>query len=132
MEKIHALHDKEINPNARGFKSLFSKILIFVGVPVILAFLTVSFVLLTIVDSTVTNLTEHELSARSQAAANDINAYFGKYYDITEQLSHNSAVQALFGELVRGVIIEDAEGLKPVMDTMKNIQAASGDSIMAV
>lgn len=120
------------NLSSKGLKTLLLRILIYVGVPVIISYLVVSIVLMNIVSATVSRLTTNELSARSQAAANDINAYFGKYFNITEQLSYNSQTQALFGELVPGVIIEKYQGLKPVKETMENIQAASGDAIMAV
>lgn len=116
----------------RGFKKLLSKILIFVGGPVIISYLVVGIILMNLVSTAVTGLTTNVLSADSQSAAHEINAYFGKYIDITEQLSYNNQVQELFGELVPGVIIEEHEDLIPIKETMENIQAAYGDTIQAV
>ncbi|WP_250227722.1 methyl-accepting chemotaxis protein [Anaeropeptidivorans aminofermentans] len=131
FKKLKA-NKQDPNLSSKGLKTLLLRILIYVGVPVIISYLVVSVVLMNIVSTTVSRLTTNELSAKSQAVANDINAYFGKYFDITEQLSYNSQAQTLFGELVPGVIIEEYEGVKPVKETMENIQAASGDTIMAV
>lgn len=121
-----------LSRSKKGLKTLLSKILIFVGGPVIISYLVVGIILMNLVNTAVTDLTTNVLSADSQSAAHEINAYFGKYVDITEQLSYNSHVQALFGELVPGVMIEEHEGLIPVKETMENIQVAYGDTIQAV
>ena len=125
-DKQHASQPK------KGFKTLLSKILLFVGGPVILSYVIVGIILMNLVSTAVTGLTTNELTAKSQSAANEINAYFEKYYGITEQLSYNSQVKALLDNVVPGIIIEQHESLKPVKKTMENIQAANGDTILAV
>ncbi len=118
--------------SVRGVKSLLSKILIFVGGPVIISYVIVGAIVLSLVSTAVADLTTNELSAESRSAAHEINGYFGKYYDITEQLSYNNQVRALFDEVTPGVIMEQHERMVPVGQTMKNIHAANEDAIMAV
>ncbi|MEM5780983.1 MAG: hypothetical protein AAGU02_07530, partial [Lawsonibacter sp.] len=123
LKQKEATQKRRTNLSAKGFKTLSSRILTFVGGPVILAFLAVSFVMLTLVSATVTDLTANELSAESESAAHEINGFFRKYYDLTEQLSYNSGVRALFDDVMPGVILEQQEGLPPIKKTMENIQA---------
>lgn len=132
MYKRAKRNKQSLNLSERGLKTLLSKILIFVGGPVIISYLVVGIIMMSLISAAVTELTTNKLSADSQSAAHEINAYFGKYIDITEQLSYNSQVQALFGELVTGVIIEEHEGLIPIKETMENIQSAYEDTIQAV
>jgi len=132
MFKRFGARRQSLSKSAKGLKTLLSKILIVVGGPVIISYLVIGIILMNLVSAAVTDLTTNELSAKSQAAANDINTYFRKYFDITEQLSYNSQAKALFDAVVPGVIIEKHESLIPVKKTMENIQAANEDAVLAV
>ncbi len=132
MFKKNETKNQHASQSKKGVKTLLSKILLFVGGPVILSYVVVGVILMNLVSTAVTELTTNELTAKSQSAAHEINVYFEKYFGITEQLSYNSEVRALFGNVVPGIIIEQHEGLSPVKKTMENIQTANGDAILAV
>ena len=68
-------------------KSQVTKILLFIGGPIALTYLIVALVTLTTVNRSITDLTTNELTAKSQAAAHEINTTLATYLDITEQIS---------------------------------------------
>ncbi len=117
---------EKANLSGKGFKSLSSKILMFVGGPVILAFLAVSFILLTLVSATVTGLTTNELSAKSQAASYDINNYFERHLEIAKALASSTEVEELFTSVGPGMWVIEYEGFPAIKRTLGNIQSANG------
>ncbi|MFT4005765.1 MAG: methyl-accepting chemotaxis protein [Lacrimispora sp.] len=125
---------KEINLNssAKGFGSLFGKIMTFIGGSVVLSFLVVGIIITVLAGTTVIRLTNNELSARSQAASNEIAAYFQRYYEIANQLALNSQVDELFADLGPGMSFDQVESFAGARKTIENIQALNSDSLVSI
>lgn len=128
----HKGNTGEENLSGRGFKTLSSKILTWVGGPVVIAFLAVTFILLTQVSASVTHLTTNELSAQSLAASYDINNYFDRHMEIVKTIANNNDLESLFTEVTPGVKISEHKDFTTIRRTLANILDANTDSIMAV
>lgn len=123
---------KKKDSSAKGFKSLFTRILAFIGGPVVVAFLLVSFILLTLISSNVTKLTTNELSARSLAASYDINNYFERHLEIVKTLAGNSEMEVMFTDVHPGMKIDEFSNFPSIKHTMENIFNANTSSVMSV
>ncbi|MFT3983872.1 MAG: methyl-accepting chemotaxis protein [Lachnospiraceae bacterium] len=117
---------------AGEFKTLFSKILITIGGSVILSYLVVGVIIVGIVISSVTRLSESELSAQSLAASNEIEGYFARYQEITEQLSLNTQMEQLFTGVMPGKNIDQTDGYTAAFETLVNVQKANTDTVLFV
>ncbi|WP_099467095.1 methyl-accepting chemotaxis protein [Konateibacter massiliensis] len=117
---------------AEGFSSLFTKILTYIGVPMVIAFLIVGIIVTILVGNTVVRLTDNELSAQSQAAANEIESYFSRYYEIADQFSMNNQVVEYFTDLKPGMDLEQVDAYESLRQTLKNAHAANNDTVLAV
>ncbi|WP_367566474.1 methyl-accepting chemotaxis protein [Lacrimispora sp.] len=115
----------------RGFKTLFSKILVFVGVPIIFTYIIVGTIITSLVGFTVTRLTNNELRSESLAASNEIQKYLEKFHEITLQMSMNSQLVELFGYVNKEHSLSQAKDFQQIKQTMENIQKANPDSILA-
>ena len=124
--------EQRTSTTTRGLKKLSAKILIFVGTPVITAFIMVSLILLNAVSNTITNLTRNELSASSKAASHEINGYFEKHLEIVRTLSTHVEIEALFKEVQPGIKINEYANFLQVKKTLENVQAANNNSVLAV
>ncbi|WP_250227726.1 methyl-accepting chemotaxis protein [Anaeropeptidivorans aminofermentans] len=123
---------KKSGSYSKGFKSLFTRILTFVGLPVVITFLLVSFVLLSLVNNAVTRLTTNELSAKSLAASYSINNYFEKHLEIVKTLAGNSELETLFTSVKPGIKIGDYDNFPQIKSTLENVQNANPESVMSV
>jgi hypothetical protein len=61
-------------------RNLAAKILLFIGLPVIIIFLLLSFMILQPVKQSVSQLTTNELTTKSQYASNQIESFFCQIY----------------------------------------------------
>ena len=124
--------ETNLNSSAKGFRSLFGKIMTFIGGSVVLSFLVVGIIITVLAGTTVIRLTNNELSARSQAASNEIAAYFQRYYEIANQLALNSQVDELFADLGPGMSFDQVESFAGARQTIENIQALNSDSLVSI
>lgn len=124
--------NKKPKKQAGEFRTLFAKILTTIGGPVILSYLIVGIIIVGIVVASVTRLSENELSAQSLAASNEVEGYFARYQEITEQLSLNTQMEMLFTEVTPGKNIDQAGNFKAAYETLINIEEANSDSILSV
>lgn len=124
--------ETNLHSSAKGFHSLFGKIMTFIGGPVVLSFLVVGIIITGLAGSTVVRLTNNELSAQSQAASNEIAAYFQRYYEIANQLALNSQVDQLFADLGPGMSFDQVESLAGARKTIENIQALNSDTLVSI
>ncbi len=115
----------------RGFKTLFSKILVFVGGPIILAYLIVGIIIINMVGTTVTRLTNNELRSESLAASKEIQAYLERFYEISIQISMNSQIEGLFEEIGEGSNIRQAKDYQQTKNTLENIQKTNSESVLS-
>lgn len=124
--------DAGLPPSAKGFHSLFTKIMTLIGGPVVLSYLIVGFIITGLVGTTVIRLTNKALSAQSQAASNEIAAYFQRYYEIASQLALNSQVDQLFADLGPGMSFDQVESFAGARQTIENIQALNSDTLVSI
>ncbi|MDU6266340.1 MAG: hypothetical protein E6600_17740 [Anaerocolumna aminovalerica] len=127
-----ASQSQALNTSIRGFKTLLTKILVFIGGPVIISYLAVSVILLSIVSNSIERITINELSGKSQAAANEINGSFEKMYETAKQLSMNSQIEELFRDVRPGMRLNQYENFLPVKHTLEKVQKSSSNSILNI
>lgn len=123
---------KTLSKKNKRSQTLLSRILTSVGGSVILSYLIVSTIIISVVIFSVSKITESELSAQSMAASNEVENYFARYQEITVQMALNTQTEKLFTEVTPGKKINMALTFHPILDTMKNIMKANGDSLLDV
>lgn len=111
-------------------KSLTTKILISIGIPVAITYCIVAGVILNLVNQSVTGLTESELSARSQAAANEIGGIFSGYMDVAEQMAANTQFSKLISETTGELNLMDMPAFNNAEATLVNIQKTDPENIL--
>ena len=124
--------ETNLHSSSKGFHSLYDKIMVYIGGPVVLSFLAVGIIITGLAGTTVVRLTNNELSAQSQAASNEIAAYFQRYYEIANQLALNSQVDELFADLGPGMSFDQVESFAGARQTIENIQALNSDSLVSI
>ena len=125
--------NKENQPdNAANFqkKSLVTKILLFIGIPFAVILCLVGVITVTTVDKSVTGITENELVARSQAAANDINASLEVYIQATVNMAANTQFENICKATGPGQNMMESPGYPEFLRTMKNVAAQDPENIM--
>ncbi len=113
--QIKQLWEKKIK-----FRSLRSKILILIGIPLAIAYLIASLLILRSVNTTVSSLTNNELTAQSQAASNQIDGCFQIFAQIATQVAANEQIRDIVENTRSGMDVTDAESFQQTMDTLVN------------
>lgn len=111
-------------------KSLVTKILLFIGIPIVIIYCAVGGIILNTVNQSVTSLTEKELSAKSQAAANEISGIFENYEETAEQMSANTQFENLIKSTVPGSDLMNMPGFADAEKTLINIQKTDPENIL--
>lgn len=124
--------NKEKSGRPRGFRTLTAKLLVSIGSVVTLVCVLAGIVIMSLVRTSISRLTSGELSAESQAAAKEIEGYFGRYYEISRQMAMSSQTEALIGDVRPGDQFREYQGLAPIVRTLQNIKKADSGSIMAL
>lgn len=115
-----------------GLKSLLGKILLFIGIPVILSYCIVGIILLNLVRVNVEEMTERELSAKSQIAAKEIEGYFNKYRDKAEQLADSVQLEKFFSNVKPGTKITSPQEFEDIKQTLINTNDSDQESIVSI
>jgi methyl-accepting chemotaxis protein len=102
MKKTQKMQKKQMN--------LLTRILIFIGIPIIIIYGISSFITLYNVNTSITSLTEKQLETESNAAANEIAGVFSKYLEITRQMAVNSQFEDMTTEITAGFVPTAAQG----------------------
>lgn len=123
---------KTVVKRRKGFQTISSKILTFIGGAVILLFVVLIIIITRITGKSVTELRRGQLEAHSQASANDIDSYFVSYYETVNAIANDSAVQALVNETKKGVDMEKSPSLAGVVNTLYNLRSDSSEAVMSV
>lgn len=110
-------------------KGLLSKILLFVGVPVIVTYCVAGYISLQTVHKSVSQLTENELTAKSQAASYEIDGYFSNYMKMVNQITVGDQLQQFFEESVPGSSLNLNE-YPYVAESLRNIKKADSETIL--
>jgi len=111
-------------------KSLRNKILCFIGMPVAITLCIAAVISLYSLSQSITDLTETELAAKSQSAANEINGTLYSYIEITKQMAANNQFEDLFKSTAPDMAITSAPDFPKVMGTMVNIQKGDPDNFL--
>ena len=114
-----------------GTKSLLSKILLFVGGPVLVSFLVVALVVLTLVRTTTVEMSNQVLTARSQTAAAEIETYLQQYQDMVQQLANNVLVQNIIKNSSADQLMDADPNYKMMMDTLYEMNRGN-DSVLDI
>jgi methyl-accepting chemotaxis protein len=112
-------------------KSLLTKILFLIGLPIAIAYCMTAVISLYTVNQSVSKLTANELAAQSQAASNEIGGIFASYQETVRQMAANTQFEALFTETTPAADITTVPGYAEAMGTMVNVQKSNADNIMA-
>lgn len=111
-------------------KSLVTKILLFIGVPLAIILCVVGVITLTTVKHSVSDVTNNELIARSQAAANEINLSFSNYLEATANMAANTQFENICKITGPGQNMMQSPGYPEFLQTMKNVAAKDTKNIM--
>ena len=74
-------------------KKLMTKILLFVGIPVLVIYSIAALLITQTIKQSVSQLTANDLTSESKAASYQIENYFSKYTSIVQQLKLNASMQ---------------------------------------
>lgn len=110
-------------------RNLAAKILLFIGLPVIIIFLLLSFMILQPVKQSVSQLTTDELTTKSQYASNQIESFFAKYTGITEQLEMDVTFQNFFLNTASKPNLKEVPNFNAVDQTLRNITESDKENI---
>lgn len=114
--------DKKNSSKLKGFKTLRSKILLFVSIPLILSFLLLGIFIAKTVKQTVTTSTNSLLEAKSQLVAEDVSTFLKKYEETVNVLSKNKFILQMVEESDSTSPLDKHEYYKNVIDTLIGIQ----------
>jgi len=112
-------------------KKLLAKILLFIGVPVLIAFCLTAVFILGRVSNSVSDLTTNDLTSKSEAASYEVSQFFTKYLSVAEQMATNSQIEKLFVETVPGKVITSVNGFSEANKTLINVQKSDSENIVA-
>jgi methyl-accepting chemotaxis protein len=110
-------------------KSLLTKILVLIGVPVAVTYCIAAVTSLNTVHSAVSDLTTSELTAKSQAASYEIGGYFRGYMAIAGQMPTNHQFEDILINSTPEVAINISPVFDQVKDTLHRIQESDSENI---
>lgn len=113
-------------------KKLMVKILLSIGIPVAVIYVIVIAFITNTVKQSVSQLTENDLTSKSQAAAYQIDNYFSKYTGIVEQLKRDASVQDFLQNTASQPDIRQVAGFQQIRNTIENTAAADRENIVDV
>ena len=111
-------------------KSLVTKILLFIGIPLAIILCLVGIITMTTVKHSVSDVTKSELIARSQAAANEINASLSVYIDATINMAANTQFENICKITGPGENMMTKPGYPEFLKTMQNVAIKDTKNIM--
>lgn len=114
-------------------KSLLAKILTFIGLPIVLAFVVTAVFTLGIVKNSLGELTQKELASRSRSAATEVQSFFGRFLEMTEQLAVNDQITQMFDDIRPGDILAKTPKHAVVSQrTADNLKKTDPQNILSV
>lgn len=111
-------------------KTILTKMLIMIAVPVACIFCLTAFIILQNVKQSITTETNSDLTAKSQSASHQISEYFTKYSEIATQMAANTQFENLFMETTPGTGITSADSYADAKKTMEQIQQSDPENIV--
>lgn len=114
------------------WRSLTTKILICIGIPVAICFIIVGLVITQTIGDTLTEQSNRELESKAEIASGKVSEYFMGYFNITETLAANDQVQTIFNELSGTDKINAHEEYSAVLHTLDQIQGIHHENALGV
>ncbi|WP_242953653.1 methyl-accepting chemotaxis protein [Clostridium merdae] len=106
----------------RGFQSLGARMMAFIGVPVLLSYAIIGAILLSLVGSSVSHLTENELQAKSESASYQVEQFLMQYSQISSRLSQNADLQQMMTDANKTHYMSDDARFANLYQTMQNMR----------
>lgn len=100
---------RKLQPDQKKQISLLTRILIYIGIPILIIYCISSAITLYGVNKSITGVTKKQLISESEAAANEVAGVFTKYMEITKQMSVNSQFEDTLLELQPGMAATAAQ-----------------------
>lgn len=113
-----------------GMKSLRTKLLLFIGMPVALVFVITALIALSNVKNSVYVFLNQQLTDKSQSASYQISEYFSKYKQVAVQMAANSQFEDLFKKVTPGTKLTAPAEFANVKRSMVNVQQSDPDNIV--
>ncbi|WP_373482448.1 methyl-accepting chemotaxis protein [Acetobacterium sp.] len=123
MEETKTIKKKQMN--------LLTRILIYIGIPIVIIYGISSFITLYNVNASITSMTERQLATESDAAANEIAGAFNKYLEITRQMAVNSQFEDATIEITPGMVPTVAQGYAKSEKTLSGVKASDPNILEA-
>jgi methyl-accepting chemotaxis protein len=120
QKKVSA--DNNNSSKIKGFKTLRSKILLFVSIPLILSFVLLGVFIAKTVRETVTTSTNSLLEAKSQLVAEDVSTFLKKYEETVNGLSKNMFIREMVEQSDAVSPMDKHKYYKNVIETLSSIQ----------
>lgn len=113
-------------------KKLVARILIFIGLPILVICILMAAIIMKPVKESVSQLTESELTSKSQSASYQINNYFSKYTGIVNQLVTNDLLQQFFEKSAEEKKDSTIAGYGGIKNTIENIYKTDSDNLSSI
>lgn len=111
-------------------KKLMVKILLMIGIPVAIIYVITTVFITQTIKQSVSQLTENDLTSKSQSASYQINNYFSKYISIVEQLKRDSTLQDFLQNTGSKPNIQQVPNFQQINSTINNTALADKDNIV--
>lgn len=111
-------------------KSLLRKMLVFIGIPAAIIFCITGAIVLNNVKQSVTDLTNKQLTAQSQAASYQVNNYFSKYIEVARQMAANAQLEDAFLKTAPGSPLSSVENFSVLKRSLDNVKQSDPDNIV--
>lgn len=111
-------------------KKLMTKILLFIGIPVIVIYSITALLIAQTTRQSISNITAEDLTSKSKAASYQIENYFSKYTNIAQQFKLNATFQNFFAEAGTTGDVRKLSLLKDISKTLSNVTQSDKDNIL--
>lgn len=114
------------------FHSLASRIIRNISIPLIVIFAMAAALILIMVRTSINQLSETELTTKSQSASYQVDQFFSNYLSEAEQIASNSLYEDIIREADNDKRLEDLEGFDKVFYNMQKSANTDKENILSV
>jgi methyl-accepting chemotaxis protein len=111
-------------------KKLMTKILLSIGIPVAIIYVITTVFITQTIKQSVSQLTENDLTSKSQSASYQIDNYFSKYINIVEQLKRDSTFQNFLENTGSKPNIQQVANFQQINNTINNTASSDKENII--
>lgn len=113
-----------------GHKRLMTKLLAWVGIPVLCFFLLTAILVLNSVQKSVSSITEDQLKAETGSVSSQISELFTGYMKSTESLALNEQIKKMFTDTEKDAAVQESEEYLSVLETLRSVQKMDPEHIL--